>query len=87
MYEYLISALYSADYSAFADVYTSLDPKVRSEISAYNNFFEKYRTNKAADVTSAVNDTYLKIQGVSEGERSYGMAVELAVAYVASLDE
>ncbi len=87
MYEYLLTALRSADYGEFAKAYTALDPRVRSEISAYNSFFEKYRSNKAAKVTSAVNDTYLKIQGVKEGEQSYGMAVELAVAYVASLEE
>ncbi len=87
MYEYLLPALRSADYGAFAQAYTSLDPRVRSEISAYNKFFEKYRLNTAAKVSSAINDTYLKIQGVSEGEKSYGMVVDLAVAYVASLSE
>ncbi|MBQ8552496.1 MAG: DUF3810 domain-containing protein [Clostridia bacterium] len=85
MYEYLSSALYSADYDTFAAVYTSLDRRVRGEISAYNEFFEKYRDNTAADVSSALNDSYLKSQGQSAGEKSYGMVVDLAVAYVNSL--
>ena len=34
-----------------------------------------------ADVSDTVNDTYLKIQGTAEGSRSYGMVVDLAVAY------
>ncbi len=85
MYEYLNSALYNTDYGDFADVYRTLDARVRREMAEFNSFFEKYRDNKAADISSAVNDTYLKLQGVSEGELSYGLAVDLAVAYVASL--
>lgn len=85
MYEYLSSALYSADYESFASVYRSLDSRVRGEMSAYNRFFEKYRDNTAADVSSALNDSYLKSQGQTAGEKSYGMVVDLAVAYVNAL--
>ncbi|MBQ8508973.1 MAG: DUF3810 domain-containing protein [Clostridia bacterium] len=85
MYEYLNSALYSADYDTFAEVYTSLDLRVRYEMSSYNKFFEKYRDNVAADVSSTLNDNYLKAQGQTAGEKSYGMVVDLAVAYVKSL--
>lgn len=86
MYEYLNSALYSADYEKFKEVYSSLDSRVRGEMLAYNDFFEKYRVNTVADISSAVNDTYLKAQGQSAGEKSYGMVVDLAVAYVAALE-
>lgn len=86
MYEYLNSALYNSDYGAFADVYTTLDSRVLTEMKEFNRFFEKYRDNKVADISSAVNDTYLKLQGVSEGERSYGLVVELAVAYVMEVE-
>lgn len=82
MYEYLNSALYSASYDVFAEVYSSLDTRVRGEISAYNEFFEKYRDNVAADISSSMNDNYLKSQGVESGEKSYGMVVDLAVAWV-----
>ncbi len=87
MYEYLSSALYTADYELFAEIYTSLDPGVKGEIKAYNAFFEKYRENTAADVSSALNDTYLKSQEQSAGEKSYGMVVDLAAAYVYSVAE
>ena len=82
MYEYLNSALYSASYDTFAEVYSSLDARVRYEMISYNKFFEKYRENVAADVSSALNDNYLKAQGQEAGEKSYGMVVDLAVAYV-----
>lgn len=83
MYEYLSSALYSADYDAFVEVYTSLDARVVGEILSYNRFFEKYRKSVASDISSVMNDTYLKAQGVDAGEKSYGMVVDLACAWVA----
>ena len=82
MYEYLNSALYSADYDTFAEVYSSLDVRVIYEMRAYNAFFDKYKDNVAANVSSTLNDTYLKAQGQTAGEKSYGMVVDLAVAYV-----
>ncbi len=86
MFEYLNSALYSADYETFADVYLTLDARVQFEMRAYNEFFEKYRDNIAADVSSTLNDTYLKAQGQTAGEKSYGLVVDLAVAYVNKLN-
>ena len=85
MYEYLSNALYRADYDIFAEVYTSLDARVIGEITAYNTFFEKYRDSVASDVSGAMNNTYLKAQGVEAGEKSYGMVVDLACAYVNAL--
>lgn len=87
MYEYLNSALYSANYDVFAEVYSSLDIRVHGEISAYNKFFEKYRDNVAADISSTMNDNYLKSQGVEGGEKSYGMVVDLAIAWVNAIEE
>lgn len=87
MYEYLNSALYSADYDTFAEVYGSLDSRAIYEMRAYNAFFEKYRENVAASVSSTLNDTYLKAQGQTAGEKSYGMVVDLAVAYYYALEK
>ncbi len=87
MVEYLDSALSKENYEKFAEVYQSLDIRVKYEMRAYNEFFEKYRENRAADISSKVNDTYLKVQGLEEGEKSYGMVVDLAVAYAASLNK
>ncbi len=80
MYEYVSSSLYSADSTLYSSVAGSLYPEVRFELVAYSAFYEKYRTSKAAEVSHAINDTYLKMQG-TEGTRSYGMVTDLAVAY------
>jgi len=62
-------------------VYSSLDSRVIEEMRSYSRFFEKYRDTVVSDVSDAVNNTYLVLQG-TEGAKSYGMVVDLAVAYV-----
>ena len=83
LYEYVSSALYSADKDAYAEVRAKLAHEARKEMSAYSTFFDKYRENVAANVTQTVNNAYLTIQG-TPGTKSYGMVVDLAVAYYRS---
>jgi len=80
MYEYLASPLYTASPTLYGKAVSTLDNRVLYDLRCYSKFFDRYRTNVAATVSSAVNDTYLTIQG-TEGTRSYGMVVDLAVAY------
>ena len=80
MYEYVSSSLYSANAEMYFDVRNTLPTTVRAEMRAYSAFFDKYRDNVVADVSQAVNDTYLKVQGTA-GTKSYGMVTDLAVAY------
>jgi hypothetical protein len=80
LYEYVANALYKASPELYAEVQTSLDMRVRYEMNAFSEFFEKYRDSVASDISGVVNDTYLTIQG-TPGTASYGMVVDLAVAY------
>ena len=81
MYEYVASALYSASSEKYYTVLSSLDMRLRYEMIAYNEFFEPYRKTVVSQVSDAVNNTYLVLQG-TEGTKSYGMVVDLAVAYL-----
>ena len=81
MFEYVASALYAADAKMYESVYSMLSESVKGEISAYSAFYEKYRDSKAGEVSSAINNAYLVANGTSEGTRSYGLVVDLAVAY------
>ncbi|MCQ2426960.1 MAG: DUF3810 domain-containing protein [Clostridia bacterium] len=83
MYEYVASALYSADSDSYWIVNAKLSSEIKTELKAYSTFFDKYRHNVAATVSGAINDTYLKVQG-TVGERSYGLVVDLCVAYYKS---
>ena len=81
MFEYLSSALYSADKDMYKELVRELDDRVALELIAYSKFFDKYRDNVAADVSGAVNNSYLQSQGQGAGTKSYGLVVDLAVAY------
>ncbi len=86
LYEYVASALYSASSELYYEVLDTLPAAVRYEMQAYSNFFAKYRNSPAADVSGAVNNTFLIIHG-TEGTKSYGMVVDLAVAYFVPISE
>ena len=81
MYEYVANALYSADASKYRDVRSNLNSATRSELSAYSSFYRKYRNSTASKVSGAVNNSYLHTQQVSSGTKSYGMVVDLTVAW------
>ena len=80
MYEYVAYPL-----SSYSELYTpiakSLDIKVRYELKAYSEFFDKYRHSTAGKISESINNGYLQSVG-TEGTKSYGMVVDLAVAYL-----
>ena len=80
LYEYVSNALYRADREAYVELYATLSPRARLEMSAYSEFFSVYLDSTASDVVGTVNDTFLKLQG-TEGTASYGFVVDIAVAY------
>ena len=86
-YEYVISALRSADRDLYKLTYQKLPSAVQAEEVAYSKFFDKYRENVAATVTEATNNSYLQSHGSAEGTRSYNMVVDLAVAYYREIME
>ena len=78
--EYVASALSSASPALYRELWVTLPELVRGELAAYAEFFEQYRDSVAGEVSEAVNNTFLTIQG-TQGTKSYGMVVDLAVAY------
>ena len=82
LYEYVASALRS-NTEAYKRVRASLDSNITGEMRAYSAFFDKYRHSTAGKVSETVNNTYLQVQG-TVGTKSYGMVVDLAVAYFLS---
>lgn len=83
LYEYVSSALYSASPELYAKAGGQVETRVRREMAAFGDFFDQYRDSVASEVTEAVNDTFLTLHG-TEGTKSYGMVVDLAVAYYVS---
>ena len=85
MYEYVMVALSSADTSIYLNARYFIPSQVNNELVAYSEFYEKYRNSVASEVSESVNDTFLKLHG-TEGVQSYGMVVDLAVAYYKTND-
>ena len=80
MFEYVVSALNTVDTARNQAVFGELDRRAYYEEVSYAEFYAKYRHSKVSTVSNVVNDTYLKLQG-TPGAKSYGMVVDLAVAY------
>jgi hypothetical protein len=81
--EYVLDALYRADKEMYRETVKLVDERILAEWSAYDSFFDTYRDSFASDISGAVNDTYLKLNGNEAGTKSYGLVAELAVAYFA----
>ena len=84
VYEYVSTALYYADKELYKEIRQKISSSVYGEQVAYSKFFDKYDNSVASQVSIAVNDAYLKTQG-TQGSISYGMVVDLTVAYFKSL--
>ncbi len=84
MYEYVANALYGADKDLFRKADATLDRNVYNEQVAYSKFFKKYSKSVTSQISGTVNDIYLQSQG-TVGRKSYGMVVDLTVAYLKEL--
>ena len=80
LYEFVASPL-SSHKELYTPIATGLDKRVRYELIAYSEFFEKYRYSGVGKVSETINNGYLQSMG-TEGTKSYGMVVDLAVAYL-----
>ena len=81
MANYLNAALKRADSDLYKQFFVNYLPlEVQKEFVAYSEFFDKYRDSTASTVTGVVNDAFLQSQG-TPGSISYGLVVDLAVAY------
>jgi hypothetical protein len=75
---YVASALGDVDRDRWLTLRREVSPGVLADAEAYVAWVVGTRT-RAAVVTEAVNDTYLRTQG-STGVRSYGEVVDLLLA-------
>lgn len=86
MLEYVLNALYSASPETYTAFYGTIDRRIVGEFYSYSRFYETYRENVAEKVSGTVNNAYLQSQGQTAGTKSYGLVVDLAVAYFSSTE-
>ncbi|MBQ3561567.1 MAG: DUF3810 domain-containing protein [Oscillospiraceae bacterium] len=77
---YSMNALYAADYELWYELRIQYPEYVDADMRAQNAYIDAHDT-KVAEVSDAVNDTYLKLNDQQEGTRSYGKMVDLLLAY------
>jgi len=87
LFEYVVSALYSANSDMYYEVFGDADDEIKHEINAYREFYSRYNKPAVSNISTAINDNFLKSQGQSEGTRSYGRVVDLAVAYYSDIGD
>jgi hypothetical protein len=86
MFEYVAPNIYYASPEKYWAVMDSLAKEARDEIYAYARFFEKYQDSVVGEISESVNNGYLQMQG-TVGTKSYGLVVDLTVAYFNSKDD
>lgn len=76
--QYVLNALYTADKELYATL--TFTSRIAGEMRAYNRIYEQYDGAAIGNVADKMNDAYLDAMGTA-GVASYGLVVDLAVAY------
>jgi len=89
---YATNALYDEDVKKYMQISSMLSEEVRADLDFEHAYWEElenteeYQTIEAA--SDKVNDTYLKVNGQTDGVKSYGKMVDLLIAeYLADQKE
>lgn len=77
---YSMNALRRVDEAAWQEVRMELKESVEADLKANSQFWNSY-DGTVAKVSDKVNDTYLKVNGQSDGVESYDRMVDLLAAY------
>ncbi len=78
---YALNACYSSmDKDEYYSLCEKISPVILAEYSYRNAYWEQYRKKVTYKVSSAVNDTYLKVNNQTDGTKSYGRMVDLMLA-------
>ncbi|MBQ3490261.1 MAG: DUF3810 domain-containing protein [Clostridia bacterium] len=80
----LMSKLSSASSELYAKARAYMPQELKNEYTAYSVFFDEYRENVAATVSTAVNNAYITSHNQPQGVKSYGLVVDLVAAYMLS---
>ena len=80
-YIYLGNALYGEDQALWQPVYQSLPETVRADLADNNAYWRQFQDSTVKKASNQVYDSFLKGYGAEQGLKSYGMVVDLLVAY------
>lgn len=78
----VLSKLYAASYELYLKAEAEVPDEIKRENTAYSQFFDPYRETVVSEVSTAVNNAYISSNNQPAGVKSYGLVVDLAVAYL-----
>ncbi|MEG1311203.1 MAG: DUF3810 domain-containing protein [Romboutsia sp.] len=74
------NALHKADYDTYISLSKNISKDVKNDLINNSNFWNKYE-GKVDEFSNKFNDSYLKANGVTEGNASYGKIIDLLLTY------
>ena len=77
---YSMNTLYLEDREAYKNLYGLYSEDVKSDLKYSSNYWSQFDT-KVAEVSSKVNDSYLRANNQKDGVKSYGRMVDLLLSY------
>lgn len=83
-YIYATNALYDEDVKKYMEISSMLSEEVRADLDFEHAYWKQLESTNAYQTVEAVsdkvNDTYLKVNGQTDGVKSYGKMVDLLIA-------
>ena len=76
--------LYRSDANKFAPLREMYSDAMIRDLSAYNAYWDNYE-GEVQEAVDSLNDNYLKFNQQQDGVKSYGMMVDLMLAYYANI--
>ncbi|MGN1339218.1 MAG: DUF3810 domain-containing protein [Oscillospiraceae bacterium] len=79
-FKHCSNSLYSADRDLWQETYACTTEGMRRDFTAENEYIHAFE-GEVKQVSSSVNDGFIKAQGVSDGTRSYSRVTDLILAW------
>ena len=80
-YNALVGVGTSTATNAAAAIYKEIGPELMTDLTAYREYYAANQDQKATQMATSVNDTYIKVSGDESGVRSYDEVSDLLVSW------
>lgn len=79
-FKFCSNSLYACDKDMWREAYECTTDGMRRDFTAENEYIDSFK-GEVQTASTAVNDGFIKAQGVSDGTRSYGRVTDLILAH------
>ena len=75
-----MNVLYRTDYEGWQEIRVLLDEDAEPDLTANDAFWDSHE-GMISETSERINDTYLRVNGQTDGVQSYDRMVDLIAAY------